>query len=418
MSNFFETAQMTRVNHVSFSHCRGGAAIAAHRLHRACVAAGQSSRMTVADSATDALIDQFPMRRTLRRTVQREWARHLRRKYAPAQTDGLVSLAYPRSGLAAHLNAQSQQVINLHWVQGDMISVAEIGALRHPVVWTLHDMWPFCGAEHYTEGDGWKDGYASDETSGFDLNRWVWQRKAHSWKVPRHIICPSRWLADCVRKSRLMRDWPVHVIPNALDTGAWAPVPKEAARAALNLPADVPLVAFGAMGGDADPRKGFDHLMAAMRGVRQACPDVAAIVFGNERDDVDAPFPIHYMGSVSDETKLRQIYSSADVFALPSRQDNLPNTGVEALACGVPVVGFDIGGLPDLVPNTTIGYLARPFDEADLAQGIAGILLNRDGDAGATMSAAARAHAVASYAAPVVAAQYGSLYETLQHAAD
>ncbi|WP_109312254.1 glycosyltransferase [Ruegeria sp. AU67] len=402
-----------RVNHISHSYSGGGAAIAARRLHLALLSKGANSHMTVVDGPDEDRITKFAPRKTLKRLCQREYARLLRKKYARTQVNGLASLGLARSGLAAYLNSQPSQILNLHWVNSDMISIAEIGAVKHPVVWTFHDMWPFSGAEHVSELDRWRDGYVSSEFSGFDLNRWVWKRKAAHWKKPFQVVCPSNWLADCVRQSALMRDWPVTVIPNAIDTDFWAPFEKAQARADLSLPQDAPLVLFGAVQATQDPNKGFAHLVEAMRRVQSAVPDVQAVVFGSDKIDAEFPYPIHFMGRISDNRVLKRIYSAADVFVLPSRREVLGYTGVEAMCCGVPVAGFKTSGLSDLVPNQSLGYLARPFEAEDLARGVISILQNRHNETGLAMSGTARQHAVDSFAEAVVAGQYQALYEEI-----
>ncbi len=408
-----------RVNHVSTSSTGGGAAIAARRLHDACLTFGLKSRMTVADAAVDPPIERFVRQRGIVRMVQRELARHLQRR-AAGNANGLVSLAMARSGLGAHLNRQPRQIVNLHWVNFDFISIAEIGRIRHPLVWTMHDMWPISGAEHYSETDDWRDGYRRQK-SGSDLNQWVWQRKRRHWRRPFHIVTPSRWLAECARDSALTGGWPVRIIPNPIDTDVWTPMPRAAARAGLDLPVDVPMVLFGAMGGGSDPRKGFVHLREALLRLHAEGRDLQLLVFGGAADAADLPFKVHSVGAIDDPETLRMMYAAADVFALPSRQDNLPNVGVEALACGTPIVGFDIGGLPDLVAGCDLGYLARPYDAQDLAQGMARILDRRvreasDATDGLTpMARAARDYAVDHFAMPVVAARYNALYEELWH---
>lgn len=398
------------VNHISHSYSGGGAAIAARRLHHALLSVGTDSRMTVVDGPDLDRITKFAPQKTFRRFCQREFARYLRRKYGTKQVNGLASLGLARSGLGAHLNSQATQVLNLHWVNSDMISIAEVGALQHPVVWTLHDMWPFSGAEHYSELDNWRDGYASISHRGFDLNRWVWQKKAAHWRRPFQIVCPSHWLADCVQQSALMQDWPVTVILNPIDTEFWTPIDKLKARTKLSLPKNAPLVLFGAVGGTDDPRKGFAHLEKAMHRVHSEIPEVQAVVFGSGKNDAKFPYPVHFMGRISDNQLLKRIYSAADVFVLPSRREVLGYTGVEAMSCGVPVVGFNTSGLADLVPNQSMGYLAHPFEANDLANGIISILRNRDSDPGQATSRAARQHSVDNFSEAVVADRYQALY--------
>ena len=169
------------------------------------------------------------------------------------------------------INASDVDLVHLHWVQGEMLSIADIARIRKPIVWTLHDMWAFCGAEHYTTDYRWRDGYRRDNRptheSGFDLNRHTWQRKCKHWRLPLQIVCPSQWLADCVSASSLMHAWPVEVVPYPIDLNRWQPIDQRLARQLLDLPQECPLLLFGAMGGN-DPRKGIDLLLEAIAHLR------------------------------------------------------------------------------------------------------------------------------------------------------
>lgn len=143
------------------------------------------------------------------------------------------------------INESDVDIVHMHWVQGEMLSIADIGKIRKPVVWTLHDMWAFCGAEHLAWDDRWQDGYRRQNRplheSGFDLNRWTWQRKRKHWRRPFHIVCPSQWLAKCVRSSALMHSWPVTVVPNPIDTNRWQPVDQRFFQAPFGSATGLPL---------------------------------------------------------------------------------------------------------------------------------------------------------------------------------
>lgn len=314
------------------------------------------------------------------------------------------------------LNASDADVVHLHWVQGEMLSIADIGRIHKPIVWTLHDMWAFCGAEHYSTDSRWRDGYRADNRppheSAFDLNRYTWQRKRKQWRRPLQIVCPSLWLADCLRDSSLMRKWPVTVVPNAIDTSRWQPLDQSLARKLLWLPQDCPLLLFGAIGGGKDPRKGMDLLLTALSklSTKANMQNLQLVVFGQRvpQSPPELAFPVHYTGHLHDVLSLRALYSAADAMVIPSRQDNLPNTGLEAHACGTPVVAFDTGGLPDIVEDFVTGVLAKPFEPESLAAAIQWVL--EDPQRCHALGAAARDRAERLWAPPRVARMYSEVY--------
>lgn len=320
------------------------------------------------------------------------------------------------SGRAETLNASDADILNLHWVQGEMLSIAEIGKLAKPMVWTLHDMWAFCGAEHYTEDLRWKHGYTPknrpNNESGFDLNRWTWARKLKHWKKPIHIVTPSHWLAECVRESALMQGWPVSVIPNPIDTERWKPIDQQLARELLGLPKDKHLLLFGAISGSQDPRKGFDLLQDALGKLRGEISDMHLVVFGqaSPKNPPDLGFPIHYMGHLYDDLSLRALYSAADVMVVPSKQEAFGQTASEAHACGTPVVAFNTGGLIDIVKHKHNGYLAAAFETDDLAAGITWVLKNIQSK---SLRDSARATAVQRFSSNVISNLYNMLYFNL-----
>ena len=400
-----------KVLQINHSDINGGAARAAYRIHRALRDAGVDSTMWVNFAAAGDWTVEGPSSKWGKAIG---WVRPqlggLLRKTMRTQNPIIHSPAILPSNWVKRINASDADVVHLHWVQGEMLSIADIGRIQKPIAWTLHDMWAFCGAEHYTEEFRWREGYQRDNRpayeSGFDLNRWTWQRKRNHWQRPMHIVTPSTWLGGYVRDSALMRDWPVTVVPNCLDSTRWAPLEQNPARDLLGLPRDVPLLLFGAMGGGRDPRKGFDLLSGALEHLYGEMPGLELAIFGQlaPRNPPDLGFPIHYIGHLHDDLSLRALYSAADALVVPSRQDNLPNTAVEAQACGTPVVAFHIGGLSDIVEHQHTGYLANAFDVVDLAAGISWVL-------GADLRQASRERAVARFSNAVVAERYRAIYD-------
>ena len=403
-----------RVIHLNQSDIVGGAARAAYRIHHCLREAGVDSRMWVDQARAGDWTVEGPRNKLekamglLRPQVVKPLVNTLK-----TANPVLHSPAILPSSWVKRINASDADVVHLHWVQGEMLSIAEIGRIQKPIVWTLHDMWAFCGAEHYTTDTRWQDGYHRHNRpayeSGFDLNRWTWQRKRQHWQRPFHIVSPSQWLANCVRQSALMENWPVQVIPNPIDAEAWRPIEVSLARQILQLSPEVPLLLFGAMGGGRDLRKGFDLLQAALGHLRSTIP-LELVVFGQREPEhpPDLGFPIHYVGHLHDDLSLRLLYSAVDAMVIPSRQDNLPNTGLEAQVCGTPVVAFNIGGLPDIVEHQRTGYLAQAFDTQELAHGIQWVLAQRETGC---LGKQARARAVERFSSPVVAAQYQAAYQ-------
>jgi glycosyltransferase involved in cell wall biosynthesis len=316
------------------------------------------------------------------------------------------------------INNCDADIIHLHWTQNEMLSIADISSIKKSIVWTLYDMWPFCGAEHYTDEYRWKHGYQSNNRpayeSGFDLNFWTWKRKIKNWKKPIHIIAPSQWLGNCVKESALMHDWPVEVIPYPIDTNFWKPLKKNLARELLDLPKEVPLILFGAVGGGHDPRKGFDLLLDSLKLLNndQRAKNLEVVVFGQREPKVlpKINFPIHYKGYLHDDISLRALYNAADVMIVPSRLEAFGQTATEAQACGTPVVAFKIGGLKDIILHLKTGYLAKAFDTQDLANGIIWTFEQCKNNIINTQS---RNEAVKRFNYGIVAKQYKKIYEKL-----
>jgi glycosyltransferase involved in cell wall biosynthesis len=282
-------------------------------------------------------------------------------------------------------------------------------------------MWAFCGAEHYVgECRRYIDGYDSNNRptgeSGFDINRWVWNRKKKVWKNLKNItiVTPSRWLAECAKTSVLFKGYRVEVIPNGIDTDIFKPMDKELARKKLNLPFDKKLILFGAMNAMSDLRKGFKYLEEALKNIKfEKKKDIEIVVFGsaNSGDNNELLFPAHYLGNINDDKVLSMVYSAADVMVIPSIEDNLPNIIMESISCGTPCVGFNLGGIPDMIDHKVNGYLAKPLDSVDLAKGIEWIL--EDDARLLELSKNARIKVLEIFDMDIVARKYLSLYREI-----
>ena len=407
-----------KVLQLNHSDINGGAARASYRIHHALRDIGIDSQMLVNLAASGDWSVRGPTSlwgKTISR-IRPQLVTPLR-KLLSTGNPIIHSPALVPSRWSKRLNTSDADVVHLHWVQGEMLSIADIGRICKPIVWTLHDMWAFCGAEHVTPDYRWRDGYRVDNRpvheSGFDLNRYTWQRKRKHWSRPLQVVCPSQWLADCVRTSALMGKWPVAVIPNPIDTDRWKPIDQRLARQLLDLPQDCPLLLFGAMGGGQDPNKGFDLLLAALSHLRSepSLQTLHLVVFGQlaPQSPPQLGFPVNYTGHFHDDLSLRALYSAADVMVVPSRQEAFGQTASEAHACGTPVVAFNTGGLRDVVDDRVTGALAEPFEPASLAAAMSWVL--DDSTRRHALGAAARERAELLWAPARVAGMYREVYE-------
>jgi glycosyltransferase involved in cell wall biosynthesis len=382
------------VLHLSTTDISGGASRAAYRLHVGLRQLGVSSRMLVRQKSSDDP-DVLLSGAVPEKTWHRAW-----RKAAPylddvprrlLRTDNPtpISPAWLPTPTASDIRRIAPAVVNLHWVCGGFVSPTALPHIPAPLVWTLHDQWPFCGGEHYTGDDRrFETGYRATSRppgeSGPDVNRYLWQRKQRAYRrIPAmSIVAPSRWLADLARRSRLLGNRRIEHIPYGIDAARFHPVDRLTARSLLGFDAGKRIILFGAFGGVHNPRKDFAllanairHLVATGRG-----KNLALVIFGSGMAGVpsDLGIPVEALGTLHDDISLALVYAAADVYVSTSLADNLPLTVMEAMSCGTPVVGVDVGGMSDLVRNGETGALIARRDPAELAAAL-GMILEADG---------------------------------------
>lgn len=402
---------------------KGGAAIATYRLHRGLRSIGVNSRFLVKKKITDDASVVGVAASDWQKLLAIFWTYFdaILVKLYRNRGKTLFSSAWMPERIASRILSFKPDIIHLSWVVGGFLRIETLKSIKKPIVWTLHDMWPFTGGCHYDEECGkfrQACGNCPVLNSGRegDLSRRVWARKQKAWKnIPLVVVAPSRWLAEMARASSLFCGKRVEVIPNGIDTEIHKPADKGNARAIYNLPQDKHLVMFSALGATSDKRKGQQFLVPALKRmadegwgdnteliiVGASCPD----------DPPDFGMKVHYVGRLEDEISQVLLYSAADVVVAPSMQENLANTVVESLACGTPVVAFDIGGMPDMIDHHENGYLAKPFETEDLFNGIVWVI--EDAGRHELLSQCARETVVERYALGVVAERYNELYQDI-----
>lgn len=334
------------------------------------------------------------------------------------KTSSLRSTGIFGSNVVNWINHSPFDVVNLHHFYSGFLSIRQVSKIRKPIVWTFHDMWPFCGSEQYTEDSidsRWRVGYLrknrAKNSRGLDVDRFIWSLKSRCWNQLRFsVVCPSSWMADCAKASELFKNCPVHEVPNTMDLSVFRNWQKVFAREILRFPQKGKMVLFGLAGNDCDGRKGNDLLTKALYYISKSEPNINIAVFGQGKPE-KSPFPscftVHWLGKIHDDRILALAYSAADVMVVPSRNDNLPQTGTEAQACGCPVVAFRTGGLSSVVEHGATGYLAKPFDHEDLANGILSVLRSDC----CSRTAAIRARAVHLWSERVIVQKYVRVLE-------
>lgn len=380
----------------------GGAAIAAGRLLRAVQAEGVDVSMLTMTRRLPFLAERAVV-----------WAAYgFRRKHLWDSDIALFG-----QDITSTPEYQAADVVHLHWVNQGFLSLRTIDKIVHSgrrVVWTMHDIWPLAGHWHYggeAEPLPWLTRHLVNK------KRNIYQRAGITF------VTPSRWLAetacdgplaidnspsqqDCHSLTRPFPQQSLHTIPNCLDTSLFVPRDKREARAVFGLPADRPLVLFGCQNA-ADERKGFRYLIEACKSLPAGAADL--VLFGARTDEVRALLPqglcCHDVGTIKGEERMAALYAAADTFVTPSLCDNLPNTVMEAMACGTPCVAFRIGGLPEMIAHRHNGYIAEPRNADDLAAGILYALHTPD------LAQAARDKVLSDYDPHRVAQQYIDLYQ-------
>ena len=408
----------------------GGAGRASYRIHQGVRSLGVDSRMLLKNGKSKdpniVTLDEFVPHNPFYKAF--DWSRnkvknklqHIRWNRYPEREKIFMS-DLRGTDLHGALRKLDYEVLHLHWVNNRFVPL-EVLPKDKPIVWTLHDSWPFCGICHYSfecQEYQWQCGCCPflHSSESKDLSYKVWKRKAEIYKnLDLHIVSPSCWLADCAKKSSLLGHSPVTVIPNCLDVNVFRPLNEaEISLRWQNFREKKmakPFALYGAVNAATDKIKGFANLLSALKLLERQGhgDDFELIVFGATQSelDLDVNIPIHCVGYVGDIQELASLYNLASVMVVPSLTENLSCAIMESLSCGTPVVAFNIGGNGDMIEHQKNGYLAKERDDADLAEGILWCLNN---NADNRLGRAGREKVLQNYTFDVVCRQYVELYQ-------
>jgi glycosyltransferase involved in cell wall biosynthesis len=397
----------------------GGAAIAANRLQKALLGVGVNSSLLVQQKKSQDTDIIGPSSKFAKlHSILRPLIDRLPLKRYPNRTKTYYSVSWcPFSGIVEKINQLEPDIVHLHWINNGMIRIEDLKRIKAPIVWTLHDMWPFTGGCHVDGGCGKYTKVCGDcpvlkSGKEFDLSNKIFTRKLKTYKnLDVTIVGLSRWLKNCAQNSFLFQKKRIVNLPNPINTDFFKPVSKVVAKEILNLPKNKKLVLFGAFNPLGDSNKGSKKLTEAFKKVSEK-DLIELMIFGSTRPLVESEFdfPTHYMGRINDELSLRILYSAADVMVVPSLQEAFGQTASEAMSCGTPVVAFAATGLLDIVDHKKNGYLAEPYDPSDLAKGIDWVIKHKNHQ---QLCQNAREKILKKFDSKVVAKQYIALYNEI-----
>ena len=368
-----------KILHLNYSDQIGGAAVSVMRLHKSLLKKKIKSNLLVSEKTTNEInvlcesTTLSKMYDLLKKAILRNISR-----FAISEENQTFSMNFLKGISSKKINLISPDVLNLHWISNEMISLKDISKINVPIVWTIVDMWLFCGGEHWTSEERYVEGYKKSNRQNnvnfLDLNRLVWVKKKKYIKNNIKIVCISNWLAEKARKSSLLKEFDIRVIHCPIDTNIWKPIDKKEARKILGIEPEKNYILFGATGGTKNKRKGFDYILKALNDQKIVNKNFDVIVFGEEgNSDLNiVKRKIHFKkGSFyGNDLTLRLIYSSADLLIAPSILEGFGQVATEAGACETPTVAFNNTGFEDVIEHKKTGYLAKYKDEDDFINGI------------------------------------------------
>ena len=415
-----------RVLLINTSERIGGAAVAASRLMEALKNNGIKAKLLVRDKQTDQ-ITVVALERNWRLVWKFIWERVVIWMNNHFKRDNLfaVDIANTGTDITSLPEFQQADIIHLHWINQGMLSLKNIDKILSsgkPVVWTMHDMWPCTGICHHARectayqtkcqhcpflyGGGGKA----------DLSNRIFEKKEDlldGYRIT-YVAC-SHWLENRAKKSSLLRGQNIYCIPNPININLFKPRNKQEAREKCVLPQGIKLMLFGSVK-ITDKRKGIDYLIESCNLLAEKHPELkeqlGVVVFGNQSQQLESlvPFKVYPLNFVSDEHQIVNIYNAVDIFVTPSLEENLPNTIMEAMACGIPCVGFNVGGIPEMIDHLHNGYVAQYKSAEDFANGIYWTLTEPEYP---SLSEQACRKAVSNYSENIVAKKYIDVYNKI-----
>lgn len=409
-----------KILHVNTYDIDGGAARAVYRLHKSLLERNIDSQILVQSKASDdytVLSENQKIKKNLIRF--NPFIDSLPIRFYKKRIGTLFSPSWFNFGnIVDKINEIKPDIVHLHWICGGLLTIEDIGKIKFPIIWTLHDNWAFTGGCHimwdckkYEKECG--KCFVLGSVKENDLSKSIFERKLKTFsKIDKMLIVGvSHWMSDCSKKSELLKNRNHFTIPNLLNTDLFKPFDKKRARELWNLPKDKKLILFGAMSATSDQNKGYLELINSLNKLEKD-ENIELVIFGSSKpqNEHNFKFKTYYLGKLYDDISLITLYSAVDVMIVPSKQESFGQTASESMSCGTPVVAFAHTGLLDIVEHKKTGYLAKPFDTTDLKDGIEWILNNPHYD---ELCQNAREKVIKEFDSKVVSEKYLELYQSI-----
>ena len=406
-----------KILHINSSNVNGGAAKAAIQLHKSLLEEKTQSFFLSQEnhSFIDNSITKGSSLNNIINIAKNSIARKISNSYKSNKKETL-SISIFKSKIIDQINNFDCDIINLHWICNEFISIKQLKEINKPIVWSLYDMWPFSGAEHYSDCERFKDGYKKDnrnkDESGFDINRWTWNKKINNFDFPMHLIAPSDWLQKCSQDSVIFNKQKTFKIGHPIDTNFWTPNDKLLSKKFFNLDQEKKILLFFSAGSTQNYRKGYDFLPKIIDKLNQIKDKYNLIIVGQKEDkSLFNNNNIKYINFLNDDESRKILYSAADLIIAPSRSEAFGLVVAEAGSCEVPSIGFESTGVAETILHKQSGYLSKKNDLDDFTQGIKWFFENEEKFT--ELGKNSRNHIIKKFSSNTIAKEYIKIYQNI-----
>ena len=361
-----------KILHISFSDNRGGASIAGYNIFKSQKMYGFNVKFLCLEkfNKDDDVIEFNQNQLSKKISIYKQSLDRRIIKIFINDRNNSYSTGLFGSGLLKYINKFDCDIVNIHWINNSMLSISEIGKIKKKIVWNLHDMWPFCGTEHFSYQNHYQNRYS--KLSFFDLNKFIWNKKFNNFNNKINFISPSNWMHNCAKSSEIFKKTKGTKIPYTIDFDNWKFNKQDIAKnkIGLNYDKSEKVVIFGSERGSKIDRKNFKTVIQSLENISKKIK-IRLLVFGeSEKNYEKKNLSVNYLGKILDKKYLNYIYSASDVLAMPSKLETFGLIAIESILSGTPCVAFANTGLEEIIEHKINGYLSNYLDQSDYEKGL------------------------------------------------